>query len=278
MQQLWDNLRPGDVLLGDRGFSGWAVLAQCWVRGVQGVFRVHGGRKIDFRKGQRLSRHERLVRWSKPVLRPRYLTTEQWALLPEVLELRLVRCRMNVPGFRTRQVILVTTLLDSLQYSAADLGALYFRRWEMELSLRHLKTTLQMEHLSCKNPANVERELRMHLLMHNLVRRLMWESSRRAGLPLSRISFAGALAVARRYGQALMQARSRQKRAELIEELYRVLASDLLPERPGRREPRAVKRRPKPFPRLMCHRSKFKEIPHQNRYWAGSPCRKKSRS
>jgi hypothetical protein len=278
-QQLWENLRPGDVLLGDRGFSGWAVLAQCCVRAVHGVFRVHGARKIDFRKGQRLSRHERLVHWSKPALRPRYLTPEQWALLPQVLELRLVRCRMNVPGFRTRQVILVTTLLDPLKYSAADLGALYLRRWEMELSLRHLKTTLQMEHLSCKNPDNVERELRMHLLMHNLVRRLMLESSRRAGgVPLGRISFAGALAVARRYGEALLQARSRHKRIELVDELYRVLADDLLPERPGRREPRAVKRRPKPFPLLMCHRSKFKEIPHQNRYWAGRPCRKKSRS
>ncbi len=106
----------------------------------------------------------------------------------------------------------------------------------------------------------------------------MLESSRRAGVPLSRMSFAGALAVARRYGEALLQARSRHQRAELVDELYRVLAADLLPERPGRREPRAVKRRPKPYPRLMRHRSKFKEIPHQNRYWAGSPCRKKSRS
>jgi hypothetical protein len=146
----------------------------------------------------------------------------------------------------------------------------------MELTLRHLKTTLQMEHLSCKNPHNVERELRMHLLMHNLIRRLMLQSSRQAGVPLSRISFAGALAVARRHGEALLQARSRKKRAELMDELYRVLAADLVPDRPGRREPRAVKRRPKPYPRLMCHRSKFKEIPHQNRYRKGSTCRKKS--
>ena len=166
-QQLWENLRPGDVLLGDRGFSGWAVLAPCGVRAVHGVFRVHGSRQIDFRKGQRLSRHPRLVHWSKPALRPGYLTPEPWALLPQVLELRLVRCRIHVPGFRTRQVILVTTLLDRVKYSAADLGALYLRRGEMELSLRHRKTTLPMEPLSCKNPDPVERELRMHLLRHN---------------------------------------------------------------------------------------------------------------
>jgi hypothetical protein len=277
-QQLWEHLRPGDVLLGDRGFSGWAVLAQCVARAIHGVFRVHGARKIDFRKGQRLSRDERLVRWPKPRLCPRYLTAQPWAQLPDVLELRLVRCRINVPGFRTRQVILVTTLLDRAQYTAAALGGLYLRRWDMELTLRHLKTTLQMEHLSCKNPHNVERELRMHLLVHNLVRRLMLESARRTGVALSRISFAGALAVARRYGEAMLQARSQRQRTELMDDLYRVLAADLVPDRPGRREPRAVKRRPKPFPRLMCHRSKFKEIPHQNRYWAGSPCRKKSRS
>jgi len=274
-QQLWESLRVGDVLLGDRGFSGWAVLAQCVARGIHGVFRVHGARKIDFRKGQRLSRDQRLVHWHKPRLCPAYLTAQQWAEWTTVLELRLVRCRITVPGFRTRQVILVTTLLDPVQYTAAALESLYLRRWEMELTLRHLKTTLQMEHLSGKNPDNVERELRMHLLMHNLVRRLMLESARRAGVSLSRISFAGALAVARRYGEALLQARTQRQRAELIDDLYRVLAMDLVPERPGRREPRAVKRRPKPYPRLMCHRSKFKEIPHQNRYWAGRPCRKR---
>jgi hypothetical protein len=276
-QLLWEHLCAGDILLGDRGFGCWATLAQCRMLGIEGVFRLHGGRNADWRKGKRLSRDERLVQWVKPVLRPRYLSAEQWAQFPPMLELRLVRCRMSVPGFRTQKVILVTTLLDRVKYPPAALSALYLRRWEMELTLRHLKTTLQMEHLSCKTPNNVERELRLHLLMHNLVRRLMLESSRRAGVPLSRISFAGALAVARRYGEALLQARSKRKRDELTNELYRVLAEDLVPERPGRREPRAVKRRPKPYPRLMRHRSKFKEIPHQNRYWKGSPCRKKSR-
>ena len=83
---------------------------------------------------------------------------------------------MSVPGFRTPEIILVTTLLDQVKYPQAALSALYLRRWDMELTLRHLKTTLQMEHLSCKTPNNVERELRIHLLMHNLVRRLMLEN------------------------------------------------------------------------------------------------------
>jgi len=198
------------------------------------------------------------------------VSPKEWAALPEVLTLRLVRCRLHLPGFRTRQVILATTLLDSAKYPPQALGQLYYRRWTMELTLRNLKTTLQMDHLSCKTPNNLEREIRMHFLVHNLLRRLMLEAARRYRVPLERVSFAGSLAAARRYSEALMQARSEGRRRQLHEELLRVLADDLVPDRPGRREPRAVKRRPKPYPRLMCHRRKFREIQHQNRYYANS--------
>jgi hypothetical protein len=270
LQTLWDCLRPGDVLLGDRGFGTWGVLAQCLHFKVHGVFRVRGKLRSDFRRGKRLSRHERLVEWSKPAKAAATISPELWAALPEVLTLRLVRCRLDIPGFRTREVILVTTLLDSEKYPPSALGQLYYRRWSMELSLRNLKTTLQMEHLSCKTPENLEREIRMHFLVHNLVRHLMLQAARRYRIPLDRVSFAGALATARRYGEALLQARSERSRCALREELLRVLAHDLVPDRPGRREPRAVKRRPKPYPRLMRHRSKFREISHQNRYYKNS--------
>jgi len=270
LQGLWECLRAGDVLLGDRGFCNWGLLAQCLQRDVQAVFRVKGRRRRDFRYGRRLSPDERLVHWRKPRLRAVSFSPEQWAALPEELTLRLVRCRLERPGFRTRQVILVTTLLDAVKYPPAALGQLYYRRWAMELTLRNLKTTLQMEHLSCKTPANLDREIRLHFLIHNLVRRLMLEAARRHHVPLERVSFAGSLAVARRYGEALLQARSEARRQELRAECFRVLAADLVPDRPGRREPRAVKRRPKPYPRLMRHRSQFREIQHQNRYYANS--------
>jgi hypothetical protein len=266
LSRLWDHLQADDVLLADRGFCNWALLAQCAQRQVEAVFRVKGSVRGDFRRGQRISRHERLVHWVKPSQRPPTVGPALWAQWPESLTLRLVRGRMNLPGFRTRQVILVTTLLNSQQFPPEQLGWLYYRRWAMELSLRHLKTTLQMDQLSCKNPSNLEREIRMHFLAHNLVRRLMLEASRRHLVCLSRISFAGSLAAARRYGEALLQARSERGRRLLREELYRVLASDAVPDRPGRREPRAVKRRPKPYPRLMGHRHRWLEIPHQSRY------------
>lgn len=270
LQTLWDQLRPGEVLLADRGFCNWGLLARCVQQGVHAVFRVKGNRRKDFRCGKRLSRHERLVQWKKPSLAGRTFTAAEWAALPEVLTLRLVRCRMEVPGFRTQEVILVTTLLDCEKYPLSALGALYYRRWAMELSLRNLKITLQMDHLSCKSPANLERELRMHFLAHNLIRRLMLQAARHYGVPLERVSFAGSLAVVRRYGEALLQARSEARRRDLRQELLRVLADDLVPDRPGRREPRAVKRRPKPYPLLSSHRHKFTEIQHQNKYRAKS--------
>jgi hypothetical protein len=270
LQTLWDHLHPGDVLMADRGFCNWALLAQCVERGVHAAFRVKGVRRRDFRQGKPLSRDERLVQWRKPAQRARTVDAKTWALLPEVLELRLVRCRLALPGFRTREVILVTTLLDSAKYSPEALSKLYFRRWAMELTLRNIKITLQMDQLSCKNPQNLEREIRMHFLVHNLVRRLMLESARRHRVSLERVSFAGSLSCARRYGEALLQARSRRQRQQLMQELFAVVAADLVPNRPGRREPRAVKRRPKPYPRLMNHRHKWLEIPHQNRYYKNS--------
>ena len=125
---------------------------------------------------------------------------------------------------------------------------------------------IQMDHLSCKTPENLAREIRFYLLVHNLVRRVMLEAARRHRAPLSRLSFAGALAACRRCGEPLLQARSQRQHQELLDSLFAGIAADLLPDRPGRREPRAVKRRPKPYPRLICHRSPFKEIQHQNRY------------
>ena len=94
-------------------------------------------------------------------------------------------------------------------------------------------------------------------------------------VPLRQVSFAGALSTCRRYGEALLQARSKAKRKELLQELFRVIAEDPAPVRPGRREPRALKRRPKPYPKLTCHRHDWKEIPHKNRFWNGSPCRRR---
>jgi len=243
------------------------VLALCIHRGIHAVVRARGTKRRDFRRGQRLSANERLVFWNIRTLQPRTIPDKLWQQLPSKLTLRLVRCRIDRPGFRTREVTLVTTLLDRERYSVSDLGELFYRRWEMEMSLRDLKTTLQMDQLSCKNPENIERELRLHFLIHNLVRRLMLETARVHGLPRHRLSFAGSLAAARRFAEALAQARRERDRRELYADLLQQLADDTIPDRPGRREPCAVKRRPKPYPKLTCDQSRFREIRHQNRYY-----------
>jgi hypothetical protein len=259
LQSLWEHLRPNQVLLGDRVFGNWVTLAQCLGYRVDGVFRLRGHRRSDWRRGKRLSKDQRLVQWTKPPKRPPYLSQAQWAALPELLTVRLVRVFVTQPGFRTRRLIVVTTLLDAQLYPPSALAQLYHRRWNMELSLRNLKTTLQMEQLSCKTPNNLQRELWMHLCLHNLVRRLMFEAAAKASVPLDRISFAGALAATRRYAEALLQAHTRRQRRALLQELHRVLAADLVPERPARREPRAVKKRPKSYPRLSFPRKKFRQ-------------------
>jgi hypothetical protein len=173
-------------------------------------------------------------------------------------------------SFRTTQIALVTTLLDTQRYPLEAFGLLYLRRWRMELAFRDLKITLQMDQLSCKTPDNLAREIRLYLLVHNLTRRVMLEAARRHRVPLDRLSFAGTLAACRCCGEALLQTRSERKRRALLAQLFLTAASDRVPLRPGRREPRAVKRRPKPYPRLTCHRHRFGEIQHQNRYYLNS--------
>jgi hypothetical protein len=263
------------VVLGDRGFGNYPVLAQCVQRKIDAVFRANTARRrIDFRKGRHLGPHDRLVTWCKGPVRPVYLTVEQWNAMPDELTLRLVRVSVHAAGMRTRSVTLVTTLLDPVKYPSRELAKLYLRRWLMELSFRHLKTTLQMDHLSCRSPEVVERELRMHLLVHNLARRMALEAVGRHQGDLERISFAGTLALMHAYGEAMLRARSQRKRRDLLDEFYRRLAAQQVPLRPGRREPRAVKRRPKPYPFLTSHRHSYREIPHRNRYRADGSSRK----
>jgi len=148
---LHELLCADDVVLADRYFGGWFDLALLRQRGVHNVVRKHQLRATDFRTGVRLGRNDHLVYWSKPQ-RPAWMSHDQYRSLPAVLVLREVRVRVEQPGFRTKEVIVVTTLLEAERYAAAALAKLYRRRWQAELNLRSLKVALQMEHLRCKTP------------------------------------------------------------------------------------------------------------------------------
>lgn len=261
---LWELLAPGEVLLADRYYGCYRVLALVRARGADAVCRLHGSRTADFRRGQRLGPMDRQITWTRAREVPAGLSLEQWLAFPATLTVRLVWVRVEEKGFRTRTVTLVTTLLDAQKYPVSALVALYWRRWQVELSFRQIKTALSMEHLAVRSPEMIARSLAMHLLAYQLIRGLMQEAAQSWDVPLERISFQGAVDGARHFGEALLRARSRRARQALLAELLRILAADAVPERPGRREPRALKRRPKAYPRLDRPRRQYREPAPRN--------------
>jgi hypothetical protein len=270
--RLWESLQAGDILLGDRAYGEYATLAGLPRQGVDVVARLHSRRKVDFRKArQRLGPNDGVFAWRKGCLQSTILTPEQWAALPAEIQVRIVRFPAACRGFRTQRITLVTTLLDAARYPAAELVALYLRRWRIELCLRDVKTTLGLEPLRCQSPAMVRKELLAGLIAHNLIRCVMAEAAQAHQAELERVSFKGAVDALRQYSAVLAQARTNRLKRKLWQDLLRTLAGDRVPRRPGRTEPRAVKRRPKPFPLLNCPRRKFVELPHRNCRWQGGP-------
>ena len=270
-RRLWAQLKAGDIFLGDRAWGEYTTLAGLPRQGVDVVARLHARRKVDFRKAQRLAQHDGLFVWAKGAQQSEILTAQQWRQLPAQIMVRVIRFTATIRGFRGRRVTLVTTLRDPKLYPAAEIIALYARRWRLELCLRDLKTTLGMEQLRCKTPDMVEKELLAYLVAHNLIRCVMAAAVARHDVDLERVSFKGTVDAVRQYSAALAQARSRKLRRKLWDNLLLNLARDRVRHRPGRLEPRAVKRRPKPYPLLNQPRRRFQEISHRSRYWKGRP-------
>jgi hypothetical protein len=250
LYRLRNLFQSGDLLLADRGFASYVLMALLELIGVPCVFRLHGSRPDDMRKGLRLGKKDRLHIWSKPAQKPRYLPVSLWRRVPVELTVRVLQYQINVPGFRTKKITLMTSLSDAEEYPAADLAELYSRRWKIELWWRDLKTSMGMEVLRCRTPAMVHKELEMYLIGYNCIRGLMAEAAVIHEQPVDRISFKGSVDALRQYSPLIAIARSKRKRTNLVRQLLQTLARDLVPDRPGRYEPRAVKRRPKPYPHL----------------------------
>jgi IS4 transposase len=278
LHKLMDQFKAGDLVLADRGFNSYTLLALLLLRRAQSLFRLHQRRPADLRTGKRLGKNDRLMTWRKPRLwqRPRYLSKAIWKGLPAQLSVRVVRFTLAVPGFRVHSVTLVTTLLDPVAYPAQELARLYARRWQIELWFRDLKTSMGMEALRCKSPGMAHKELEMFFIAYNLIRVLMAQASALYEVPMERLSFKGTVDALRQFSLAMARARSRKKQKQLTADLLEIIARDQVPERPGRREPRAVKRRPKPHPLLNRPRHQFKEISHRDRYWKNNPRKPKS--
>lgn len=261
---LHPELRRGDVLVGDRGFSSYAHLALCQRRKIHGLFRAHQKQIISFRvkrphqplqgataeqKGlpssrwlKRLGYQDQLVEYYKPLRKPVWMTEEQWKQMPPSIIVRELRYRIHIKGVRTRQVTLVTTLLDADRYPAKELARLYGLRWRLEVNLKHLKQTMKMDVLHCTTVAGVLKELAMFAIVYNLVRRVMVVAAQRQGVAPDRISFIDAW-------RWLQEAEPTTALPDLVEN----------PERPGRCEPRVRKRRPKNYPVMKKPRAELRK-------------------
>jgi hypothetical protein len=252
---LYDCLEDGDMVLADRYFSGWFDMALLRQRGVDVVVRKHQLRATDFRTGERLGTDDHLVRWRKPQ-RPKWMSRETYAALPDELTLREVRVWITQKGFRTRQLVVVTTLWDAEEYSADEIAELYRRRWQAELHLRSIKTVLQMDHLRCKTPHRVRNEFFMHLVGYNLIRRVMALAALESGKSPWQVSFKGALQT---IGTFLPMLCSGVSLDAWCNALLTAIAAHAVGNRPDRYEPRLTKRRPKKYKHLREPRLNYKK-------------------
>ena len=259
------SLAPGEIVIYDRAAGHFVGAVQARAQGADLISRV-AKRQIDWRRGRRLGHGDRLVVWTKTLNKPKYLSEREWDELPDRITVRVVRVRVTQKGCRTRELTLVTTLLDPQLYPAEEIIQAYLRRWRLEMCLDDLKTTLGMDRLRCKSPAMVHREIAALLIAHNLTRCIMAQAARVHDVPLERISFTGTLDAFRHFSVALARCARAHQRRRVWNELLRTLAADRVPERPNRREPRAVKRRPKAYALLNQPRRQYRETPHRNRY------------
>jgi hypothetical protein len=253
-------LEPGDVLLADRHYCSYVDLARLNEQGVFVVYRLHQRRSADFRQGRRLGKDDRLVTWPRP---ERWsvtcgITEKEFSQLPEMLAVRLVRIAHTSKGFRSRTVIVATTLLDPVKYPADEIRALYRDRWTVELNIRSLKTHLGMDVLRGKSEDVVRKEIAVHLLAYNLIRLLMWRAAGQHSRNLHRLSFTGTLHRLRQVAASMMLA-PHQDDARQTACMLAWIAADLVPDRPDRMEPRRRKRRPKEYslltkPRAWYHK------------------------
>ena len=214
---------------------------------------------MDFRRGQRLGKNDRLVTWSRSKPCPRTLSLDAYALLPETMAVRVLRFHTQQPGFRSETVMVATTLLDPIAYPLASIAALYGDRWTVELHLREVKTTLGMDVLRGKSADVVRKEIVMHFLAYNLIRALMWQAAIEHGQPLHRLSFAGTVQRFDAVAPYLWLLAGTPKAAMLYQWLLSWIACDTVPHRPHRLEPRALKRRPKPYNLLNQPRNEMQK-------------------
>ena len=271
LRQQWEFFEPGDIFLGDKGFCSYYDVWQFQERGVDSVITLARRTPVEASSAAAvLGPNDLLIEWPKPPWNKKLsYSKDDWHALPDKLTLRQIKVTVDAPGFRVKTFYLVTTLIDPAMYSAAELADLYFQRWDVELFFRDIKTTMGMDILRCLTPGMVKKEILMHLIAYNCIRSLMLNAANQVAQPPRRISFKGSLQALRQWEPLLSRKDfNAHERRELIASLTDAIAGNVVTARPERREPRCVKRRPKPYALLTAPRHQMKEIPHRSRYRA----------
>lgn len=270
LREQWGEFKPGDILMGDKGFCSYYDVWKFQELGVDTVMTLARRTPVEAaRATEVLGPDDLLITWPKPVWQKRLsYSHEEWLALPDRLTLRQIKVTIAVPGMRSESFYLVTTLTDASRYAASELADLYFQRWDIELFFRDIKTTMGMDVLRCRSSAMVEKEILMHFIAYNAIRLLIVEAANEAGQATRRLSFKASIQALRQWEPLFSRASDPREQRRLFDALRSTIAKHIVPYRPGRREPRCVKRRPKPFALLTAPRHQMIEIPHRSRYRA----------
>ena len=258
LRSVLDRILPGRILLADRYYASFWLLALSEMRQIDLVARVHQLRRVDFRRGLKQGYLDQLVAYPKPG-RPSWMSVSEYEQYPNSILVRHLKYKVEQKGFRTREITLATTLLDAATYHADELAKLYRRRWQVELHIRSLKAQMQMDHLRCKSPQMVRKEIHCHMIGFNLVRAAMLASALKFKLCPSRLSFTGAMQAVEEFASSLRLQSGR--RAEQWANLLETISELTVGHRPGRQENRELKRRQKNYKLMQTPRN-----PNRNRY------------
>jgi len=258
MRELLGQLESGDILLTDRYFCSYFMIAMLLGMGVDFVARLHHARKTDLRRARRLGKHDYLVEWTRPP-KPDWMDQATYDQMPESLSLRQVDVKVSESGFRVESLSVITTLTDAKQYTSDEIAELYHKRWLVELDIAAIKVTLGMDVLRCKTPEMVRKEIWTCLLAYNLTRKSMLQAAQQKKLSARQLSFATAIQTMAA-SWIVLPILNKPMQLSLIEVQIQSLTTQLVGNRPNRVEPRAVKRRPKPHRLLNMLRNLAREL------------------
>ena len=265
-QKMLKQLDPGDVILADRAYCSFAGYYQLLKLNIDSVMRLHQRRSKGVKIIEKLGKNDWLVEWTKVKANPKWTTKKKWKKFPPSLLVRHVQINIAIAGYRTKKITVATTLIDNKKYPKHEIAELYRRRWLAELFLRDLKTSMHMDVLRCKSPQLIYKEMTIYMIAYNLIRALILEAALKKKIDPYRISFKGTISTIRQWTPLMASLKNEHEKKNVINNMIKILAMDIVPYRPNRLQPRAVKRRRNSYQLLTKPRNIFMEIPHREKY------------